>query len=127
MRRAFSLSLVVLVVLALVQPATAGRRISQVHEVVITGGPVPFLMTYNPDDLTIRKKDRIAWSNATTTLHHVTFYDSPVSDSLHIPAGAAVLKKFKKPGEYLYYCDIRGHAVLVGDECFGMCGGFTVE
>lgn len=120
-------ALVAVAALALVQPATAGSRLSSVHEVVISGGPLPFLMKYDPDDLSIRKKDRIAWSNATTTLHHVTFYDSPVSASLHIPAGAAVVKKFKKPGEYFYYCNITGHATVIAGNCFGMCGSFTVD
>ena len=98
-----------------------------VHEVIMGGGPIAVLWTFEPDDLDIAKKDRIAWSNPTSTTHHVTFYDSPVEDSLHVPSGGASVKRFKKPGEYFYRCDINTHSYMVGDECVGMCGRFTVE
>lgn len=105
----------------------AAKKKGAVHEVIMGGGPIAVLWNFDPDDLDIAKKDRIAWSNPTSTTHHVTFYDSPVEDSLHVPAGGASVKRFKKPGEYFYRCDINTHSYLVGGECVGMCGRFTVE
>lgn len=122
------IALLVLAMAVAAVPASARpAKRSAVHEVVMGGGPAAVLWNYDPDDLEIARKDRIAWSNATSTLHHVTFYDAPIEASLHVPAGDAVVKRFKKRGDYLYRCDISMHSYLVGGECIGMCGRFTVE
>lgn len=119
-----------LVALPATAPSAGEIRVAKkgaVHEVIMGGGPIAVLWNFEPDDLDIAKKDRIAWSNPTSTTHHVTFYDSPVEDSLHVPSGGAAVKRFKKTGEYFYRCDINTHSYLVGDQCVGMCGRFTVE
>lgn len=116
----------VLAVLILLAPAAPAVSKGKVHKVEASGGPAFYLFTWDPDELTIPKRHKVVWTNPTNALHHVTFYEG-MDRSMHLESGGKVKARFKKPGTYLYRCDVPNHSELIGGECFGMCGSVTVE
>lgn len=114
-------------------PASKPDAKRSTHQVEATGGPVTPLWEWNPSELEIFVGDKVVWRNGTGADHHVTPHEGPWKDAgaMHLPMGDKVDFVFRRPGEYLYRCDfaVAGleHSLIVGDECFGMCGRIVVK
>ncbi|HEV3472134.1 MAG TPA: plastocyanin/azurin family copper-binding protein [Actinomycetota bacterium] len=131
MRIALAVCAACLLVVSISGPGVAHVAGSDTTTVAAAGGPFPFTWSWDPDEVTIAKGDRVVWTNPTAAAHHITAWDGKWDAEEHLDAGAEVTLRFKKPGTYRYWCDIVGHAdiVSVGPErvCVGMCGVITVE
>lgn len=109
-------------------PGAPGTAAPTTHQVTAGGGPFGPTWMWEPSSFDAARKDRVVWSNDTGTLHHVAFYEGPLSGkTLHIPSGGKDKLRLKKAGVYRYRCDIQFHSEIVGGQCLGQCGEITVE
>lgn len=128
MRRVLQALALSLTALAAVIPAQARGPASETHTVVVGGVPGPFLWTWDPAQVTAAPGDRVRWENPSGVDHHVAPYGGPWQETLHLDSGGGTATvRVKKPGEYLYRCDVQGHSEVVGGRCIGQCGSITVE
>lgn len=126
MRRALSGLAALTVALALFGGSSAAG--STTHDVVVGGLPGPFLWQWDPAELTVAAGDRVRWTNPSGVDHHVAPYSGDWSGELHVESGGGSVKfRFKKPGTYLYRCNIQGHSQLISGRCIGQCGSVIVE
>jgi plastocyanin len=121
-RVALLLFIVALVWVAALSPASAARTYR-----VKVGGDFP-LYTFEPDEVHASVGDTVRWKNPSNDEHHVAFYDAPIAKTLHLDAdGGRAALLLRKPGTYLYRCDIMFHSYLIGGECFGQCARLIVH
>ncbi|HYI46482.1 MAG TPA: plastocyanin/azurin family copper-binding protein [Actinomycetota bacterium] len=118
-----------LLVGALAPGVPAARAKGKTHKVGAEGSFPRF--SFEPPDIEIATGDKVVWTNNTSAEHHVMPYGGPWdgAEPLHLDAdGGKSSFVFKKPGEYLYYCDLTFHGQLLpGDLCAGQCGSITVN
>lgn len=68
---------------------------------------VIFEFKFDPADLTVPAGTAVAWTNADTASHTVTFSDGP--DCGTLAQGGAVALDFDTPGTYAYFCSFHGN------------------
>ena len=119
-RLAVSTVLAALVVVAVAPAAQPKTR------AVKAGGNFP-LYTWEPSAIHLAVGDRIVWKNPTDSEHHVAPYKGKWNDTLHVDVGGTASFRFRRPGTYLYRCDLDFHSYFVGDRCFGQCGRVVVH
>ena len=108
--------------------AVANASAAKPHTVTVAGGPYALLWRFDPSEVTVAVGDKVRWSNPSSATHHVTAYDGPWDGtSLHLDPGGKTTFRFKKPGIYLYRCDISTHSEVVEGRCIGQCGTIVVE
>lgn len=131
MRRLALLALSLLVLAApLSSAAPAARAKGKTHHVHAVGS-WPFQYSWDPAEIEIAAGDKVVWMNETSSEHHITPYDGPWPEDIHLHLegeGSKASFVFKKPGVYKYYCDLQFHGQLLpGGLCFGQCGEITVK
>jgi len=107
--------------------ARVARKTHHVHAV----GSWPMQFAWDPADIEIAAGDKVMWMNTTSGEHHITPYEGPWPDDVHLHLEGEDSKAtfvFKKPGVYKYYCDLQLHGQLLpGGVCAGQCGTITVR
>ena len=115
---------------ALGSTATAAGGKGATHKVSATGS-YPMMFQWEPADLEIASGDKVVWTNTTSGEHHITPYEGPWPEDLHLHLdgeGSKAMFRFKAPGVYKYYCDLQFHGQLLpGNLCAGQCGTITVN
>lgn len=82
---------------------------------------------WKPKKRTIAAGDRIVWVNPTSGDHTVTSHRGPWNKDKAVPSGERIKMKFTQPGKYKFHCTVKGHSVVDGGKCTGMCGTVVVR
>jgi plastocyanin len=82
---------------------------------------------WKPKSRTISTGDRIAWVNPTSSDHTITSYSGPWDKDKVVPSGGRIKMRFTKAGTYKFHCTVKGHSVVEGGKCSGMCGTVVVR
>ncbi|HYI45573.1 MAG TPA: plastocyanin/azurin family copper-binding protein [Actinomycetota bacterium] len=114
---------VVALVLGLVSaPGTSGAGSARFKAVSEDGQ-----YSWSPMKRAIVTGDKIVWVNPTSAEHTVTAYRGAWGKDKAVPAGASIRMRFSKAGKYKFHCTVKGHSVVEGGKCTGMCGTVVVR
>jgi plastocyanin len=83
--------------------------------------------SWSPVKRTIAAGDKIVWANPTSAEHTVTAYSGAWNKDKAVPAGGSIKMRFSSAGKYKFHCTVKGHSVVEGGKCTGMCGTVVVR